>query len=231
MASVIDSFRDTFEDNLSFLKLIIFALPVYFGYSLSLHANGDYTVVWIIGLITAFFMLGYIAQITHGMLNDAERVLPKLNPITMAVQSLKVLISAGPFALILYGIGCWILSFFKDFPIEWISIVVQVIIGIVVAGLAVTSFLLYAKKQSVIAAYNLKKLSERAGDIMIGIIFLVVQFAVVNVLTVGFLAYTISVLFMPGPLLYAFCSYALVFNLAALGHFLAQVGYETINYD
>ena len=231
MASVIDSFRDTFEDNLSFFKLIIFALPVYFCYSLSLHANGDYTLVWVIGLITGFFMLGYIAQITHGMLNDSEKVLPTINPLSMAVQSLKVLISAGPFTLIFYGIGCWILSFFKDFPIEWIGIAVQVIVGIVVAGLAVTSFLLYAKKQSVIAAYNLKKLSDRAGDIMIGIIFLVVQFAVVNVLTVGFIAYTISVLFTPGPLLYAFCAYGLVFNFAALGHFLAQVGYETISYD
>lgn len=231
MASIIDSFRETFEDNLSFFKLVIFAVPVYFCYTMFLTANGNFSAIWTLGIITAFFMLGYVAEISNNVLNEKDNVLPKLNFLKILLSSVKTIIAIGPMTAISAGLGNYALSFLTNIPIQWVVILFQIIIWLIVASIALTSFLLYIKKESIIDAYNLKLLVEKSGDVLLGIIFFVLQVLIINIPTTAFLGYTISVLFGVGPTLYAFCAYAIIFNIGAAGHYFAQMGYEIIGYD
>ncbi|MBP7212383.1 hypothetical protein KBA27_06060 [bacterium] len=231
MASIIDSFRETFEDNLSFVKIAVFAIPLYYCYTMSLTANGKYGGVWTLGLITAFFLIGYFAEITSGVLNEGDCVLPSLNFLKMAISSLKLLISIGPLTLIAISIANFALSFTTQIPLPWLITTIQVIVWLIVISISLSQFLLFVRKESIISAYNLKAVSDKCGDIIVGLIFFVIQLLLINIPTCAFLGYTIGVLFGIGPVLYAFLSYAVIFNIAATGHYFAQLGYEIMGYD
>lgn len=230
MANILDSFRETFEDKNAFFKLTVFAAPLYYAYDLYLKNPKDMETINLILIITGFFLLGFFIKTTSNVLNEQDRVLPSLNPLKLAWASIKSIIAIGPISWITLVLADMLIKFLTGFTstIPWLSIGLAIIIWSFAASICLTSFLMFVKRESIIDAYNFKKLSNCAGDLLIGVFFCFVQVFLVNLPTTILIGYSISVLLGVGPIEYGFIAYSIVFNIAIIAHYMAQLQYEVL---
>lgn len=229
MASIIDSFRDVFTDKLSFLKLVVLALPVYYSYQLYMGSKPGYGgFFWVTG-ITLFFLLGFFIKIVSNMLSDAPKLLPSLNPITLGFSAAKGLIAILPASWISIFLANKICSIIYIVP--WLDTTLKTCLWLVAASVIMTTLLMFCTKEKIKDVFNFQLLSKASGDMILALIFFVIQLAVVNVLTIGFIGYTLLILFGQGLLFNFFVAYALVFNFAVFAHYMAQVHYELIGLE
>lgn len=226
MASIIDAYRETFSDNFSFFKIATFAIPVYFCYALFIGSKGDFTGFTWLTVITVFFLFGFLIKTTNGVLNEANSVLPSLNPLKLAFAAFKGIIAIGPITLITILLTNYICSLINIIP--WLDITLKVILWFVAAAVIVTSFLMFVKREKIKDAYNIKLLFDKAGDLIVRLLVFIIQIVLINLVIAGFFAYTLIVLFGFGPVLDAFLAYVLVFNVGVIGHYLAQLQYESL---
>jgi len=228
MASIIDSFKDTFSDRLSFIKIAVLATPVYYTYRLYVDAAGDYTGFWWMALFTFLILFGFLTKVTNNIINDNDTVLPSLNPFPIIWSASKGLLAILVPGLISYFIAVYLCSLINI--IDWLDITMKTVIWIVYAAVVLTSFLMYAKREKIQDAYNVKVIFDEAGDLMVVILVFIIQLIVINIPTVVFIGYTILVLFGFGPVFDVFVSLALVFNVGVTGHYLGQTQFEVIEY-
>ena len=229
MASIIDSFRETFGDNLSFLKIFILSIPVYCSYQVYINDKKDYTgFFWLTG-ITLFFLFGLLIKVTNNVLNEKDSVLPSFNPFPLAFSAFKGSIAVGPAAWISCALANYVCSFINIIP--WLDITLKSVIWLVVAAVITTSFLMFSTKERILDSYNLKILSDKSGDLMVMLIFFLLQLILINIPTTVFIGYVLIILFGFGPIINEFIAIALVFNIAVTGHYMAQVHYEVFSYE
>lgn len=228
MASIIDSFREVFSDNLSFLKMIILAIPVYFSYHIYFETKQDFTgFFWLAGL-TIFFLWGVLIDVTNNVLSERNQVLPSLNPFPIAFTAFKGVLAIAPVAVITFLLANYLSSLIKIMP--WIDFTLKFIIWFIVIAVIITAFLLFCTQKRILDAYNVKLLFQKLSDVAITLLFFFVQLAVANLPTTVFLGYTLLILFGVGPIFNSFMSLAIVFNIAVIGHYMAQVHYEVLTY-
>ena len=226
MANIIDSFKEVFSDNFSFLKLAVFAAPIYYSYDVFLKSpKAFWADIWVVYL-TLFFLVGFFIKTTNNVLNERDRVLPSLNPFKLGFASIKGLIAFGPLTAISLLLANYVNSFINIAP--QFDITMKTIIWMLAAAISLTSFLMFIKDEKISAAYNLKIISEKSPDLMVGVIFFLIQLVIVNLATTVFIYYSLNILFGAGPFLYAFIAYAIVFNVAVTAHYMAQLQYEIL---
>lgn len=228
MASILDSFREVYGDHLSFIKILVLSIPVFYCYQIYAAAkvNGNFNDFFLMSYITLFFIFGFVIEITNNVINERDKILPSLNPITLAVTSFKGVLAVGPAILI----TCFIANYLSAFIniIFWLDIILKTVLWLVAASIIVTSYLLFAANKKIIEAYNVKTIFQKAGDLIVVLIFFVLQLIIMNIPTSAFIGYTVFVLFYYGFVFDAFIAIAVVFNLAVLGHYLGQVNYEVL---
>lgn len=225
MASIIDSFRETASDNLAFFKMGAFAIPLYFSYTNYVKNHS----LDLLAYITLFFLFGFLIKTTSGVLNEKDTVLPPLNPFTLALAAAKGIIAVAPVAAISAFIANYFASIINIEPT--VDIIMESILWLLVVAIGLTCFLMFVRREKIADAYNMKTISDKSADLMIAIIFFILQLVIVNIFTTVFIGYVLFVLFGLGPLLYFYIALAIVFNVGVSGHYLAQLQYEVLGYD
>ncbi|MFA7658292.1 MAG: hypothetical protein WCY19_02545 [Candidatus Gastranaerophilaceae bacterium] len=228
MASMIDSFGETFSDRLSFLKIFVFSIPVYYSYYLYSTTKDDFTgFFWMAGL-TLFLLFGVLIKTSGNVANERDAILPSLNPFPLAAAAAKGIVAIGPYVIITSLLANYLCSLISIIP--WLDITLKSLIWIIAASIMVTSFLMFVTNEKILEAYNLKVLAQSAGDLIVMIVVFVIKLAIINIPVVGFIGYVLLVLFGFGPVFDYFWAFVLAFNIAAIGHYLGQVHYEILNY-
>lgn len=228
MASIVDSFRDIFSDKYSFFKIIIFTIAIYYDYPLYLNYKNDPASFTILTFIIAFFLFGFLIKTTNNIINERICILPSLNPIQLGISSIRGFLAILPSTLIscfLANTACSMLH-----TIEWFDYTAKTIIWVLAASVIISSYILFTVNEKIIEAYKLWKLSDKAGDIIVTIIVLIIQLLLVNAIVLGFLIYAIMILFGAGPILNFVISLAVVYNICAIGHYIGQMHYENVQY-
>ena len=91
MASIKDAFEESYQDNLAFLKFIIFAIPVYYCVHLYTTAvKGDLTGFWWMASITFLLLFGFLIKCTTNVRNGKDLFFRHLTFLTFFGQVLKV---------------------------------------------------------------------------------------------------------------------------------------------
>lgn len=228
MASIIDSFREVLGDRLAFLKIVLLAIPVNYTYSLYVGSNGDFAKYSWMLYLTLFLLFGMLVKITNNVANEKECIFPSFNPLSFLLDTFKGILAILPAALICYWIASYFCSLINIIP--WLDITLKSIIWLVVVAIVVTSFLMFTTNKKILEAYNVKMIFDKAGDLIVTLIFFVIQAVVINVPTAAFIGYTLLILFGFGPIFDFYVCFAIVFNIGVMGHYLGQVHYETITY-
>lgn len=233
MASVKDAFEEVMHDNSSSLKCILYAIPLFYSVNMYFNSQVDYSAFFWMAGITFVLLFGFMLQCTSNVKNDKDRVLPSLNIFTLIGSGLKGLIALGPAIAVCCWVGFWAVSQINTFFTEPnTALTFKIITWLILGSLILTGYMLYSKNFKIIDAYNLKTISQSSMDIMVRIIFMIPGIAILNGLVVGSVTYLLWVfLGIPNPICTFFWCVAIVYNLAIIGHYIAQIDFETIQTD
>ena len=226
MASIVDSFREVFSDNLAVLKIIVLTIPLFYSYPLYVQAKGDHTGFTWMAVLTFLLLFGFLIGTAHNIISESDAVLPSLNPLKLLFNALKGILAVGPTILI----WCWVANYITSliYIVPWLDITLKVIIWIIVTAVILTALLMFCRRQRISDAYNLKFIFEKAGDLIVVVLFFMVQLLLINLPTTGFIGYVLLLLFGFGPVFDFYVALIIVFNLGVLGHYLGQVNYEAL---
>jgi hypothetical protein len=226
MASIIDSFRDVFVDKFSFFKILALACPLYYSYQVYMQSKSGFFWFSCVAGVTLFFMLGFFIRIINNMLNDCNSVLPSLNPFILGFVALKGVLAILPVTWISVWLANYVCSMIYIVP--WLDTTLKVYIWLVVVSVVLTTLLMFCTKEKIQDSYNMKLLSKASGDMILSLVFFVIQLVILNLPTTGFLGYTLLILFGQGSFFNFFVALAVVFNVAVAAHYMAQVHYELL---
>jgi len=229
MTSMLDAFKEVFSDHLSIAKLAIFTAPIFYLYQLYLITKTFTSDMFWILCGTLFFLFGFLIEITNNVINEKDSILPNLNPFRIAYDSVKGIIAVGPSFVISCFIAYYLCSTINIVP--WLDNSFKTTIWLVFSSIFIMAYLLFAQRKKILEAFNFKILGKKSGDLIVMILMFVLQLVVMNAVTTGFVAYTVFILFGYGPVFNFTLEFALIFNIAATGHYMAQVHYEVLTYD
>lgn len=231
MASMIDAWRDAFSENLSYLKFVIFAIPVYFV--VHFYQIGNMAMFNTFAPLLVILIFGLFTQAIYNVKTNKREVLT-LNPIEFIIGLLKTLVVLIPNGVIYGLIGYYITKY--NFPVAGIphfNTIFHVIVWLICGSIVLTSYLAFAKFQSIKQGFNYKIIFESCADVLLHILFMIPQIIIVNLLLVGPVAYLFF--FFKVPLNHwsfaAYCCCAFVVNISILGNYFAQASTEFVKGD
>ena len=230
MASLLDAFRETFSDENSLIKIVTMAIPVFVTVLLSQMGPSYWLYAAILGGIVIFTLFGLLIQVATSVLNEKDYVIPPINPFKFFFTAIKGSVAIAPITIICTFLF-FTLSKFLNFSNQYINLAIMIVMGMLFVSLILTSLLMYATREKITDVFNFQRLIGKTDDVLVTMIFFVLIFILLNAVTMGLMWYILYVLFGVGKILFAFSSYALVFNIIMVGHYLAQLQYEVLEYD
>ncbi len=231
MASMVDAFRDAFSENLAYLKFVIFAIPVYFVVNLFMVGQTD--MFELCAPILGILIFGLFTQAIYNVRTNRKEVLT-LNPIEFLMGLLKTLVVLLPNGLVFGTIGIYLTRY--NFPIDNVphfNEIYHYIVWLLCGSIILTSYLAFAKFQSLKQGFNYKIIFESCPDVLLQILFLIPQIAIVNLLLVGPVAYLYFFFKVPFEhwTFVAYCSAIAVVNISILANYMAQASTEFVKGD
>ena len=231
MASMIDAFRDAFSENLAYLKFVIFAIPVYFV--VHFFMVGQTEMFRFCAPLLGVLIFGLFTQAIYNVRTNRKEVLT-LNPIEFLLGLLKTLVVLIPNGLVFGTIGIYLTKY--NFPVDNVphfNEIYHIIVWLLCGSIILTSYLSFAKFQSLKAGFNYKVIFESCPDVLLHMIFLIPQIAIVNLLLVGPVAYLFFFFKVPFDhwTFVAYCSAVGVINVSILANYMAQASTEFVKGD
>ena len=143
---------------------------------------------------------------------------------------LKGLIALAPISIGVYFIAAFVNGQIAAYiPEGIVATVISYIFDAICSSLIFTSYLLYANKFQVLDAYNLKAVSNYCVDVLIALLFMGIMLTLVDIIIIAPITYVLWLFFgLAHPVTIFFWCFCYVFNLAIVGHYLAQISYEII---
>ena len=227
MASIKDSFDETFHDNGAMLKFILLAIPTFFiANNWTKQFFGFNTLL----IFTFFLLFGFMLKCTFNVRHGSDSCLPSYNIFAILWAGVKGSLALAPIGLAMYFLSKFLIGLAAGYiQYEQMMNVVTYIIYAICGSFVLTSYVLYANRFRILDAYNLKDLFTYCIDILIAIIFMLIQVAIVDAILIVPVTYVIWVFFgLPHPIALFFWSVVLAITLAMMGHYLAQIGFEII---
>lgn len=228
MASIVDSLSEAFLDSFAPLKLVGFAIPVYFAIAAFIDGNLPVLYMW----YCVVFIL-FLALLTQGIYNvrRSKREILSLNPWLLLKDLVKTIVAVLPNAVVWLG-AAFLLAKNVVIPInvDWAQKVFEWIVYIIVFAIIMTSYLCFSKTMKIAQAYNYKVIFDSCVDVLIALFFFVLQLAVVQVVLFGPVAYLyffFKVPFTHWTFLF-YSSIVAVVDLSITANYLAQIAYECI---
>jgi hypothetical protein len=229
MASIKDSFDEVLQDDKSIIKCVLLALPLYYCTDL-LMQKADMGYFTFIALVTGILLLGVALKCTQNVRKGQIYVLPSFNVFGILFEGIKGLIALSPLIILAYAIEYFIIQILNnifagtDFlnPFIWVT-------SAICSSIIYTGYLLYAKNFKILDAYNFVSIGKYCIDVLVAIIFMKIKLIFVDLIILVPVTYIVWLFFgIPHPIaIFLWCVVA-AFNIAMIGHYLAQTDYEII---
>ena len=227
MAYFKDAVEETIQDDHAILKYIIFAIPLYLTYYMYSTGNTGFIFVLLLA-ISVLMLLGILTICTTNVLCNNSQILPDLNWVIFK-EGVITLFAIAPAVLINLGLPYYITRSFS-LPSDKFDIILKIFIWFAFISIIFTTYLLFVKEKKFKDVYNLKAISDFGANIMISLIFMIPLILLVNVILLAPITYLIALFFgIPNPIYDFICCVFLVWNIAIIGNYLAQIGMETID--
>lgn len=228
MASVVDAFNDAVSEDLAWIKIGLYTIPVFFLAQLFIIGKMSEFYFW--GSIMGLVILGLLTKgINNVRMNKREILI--LNPLDLIKVILKTFVVLVPHVIIFGSLGFFILNN-VTLPIDvpHMPLIFSIIVWALLFSIVLTSYLSYAKYLKIPQGYNYRVITESCIDVLVGCIFFIPQLFIANAILIGPVAYVFFYLGLPftNVLFVAYCSAVFIVNISVLANFLAQTAYEFI---
>lgn len=229
MASIKDAFEETLQEEHALAMYIIFAIPLFLCTKFLLEA--DKTGYFIItSLFASVLLIGFALKCTSNVRSGSNNVLPSFNIFPILWDGIRGIIVLAPLIIIAYTLEFFIAGFLAKVITHPTTLRIFILITTGLCNSIVyTGYILFARRFRASDVYDFKTISTYCVDILIAVIFMKLQMILVNLIVAGPITYLIWIFFgIPHPVATFFWCVIAVFNLAIMGHYMAQIDYEVI---
>lgn len=232
MASIKDAFEESFQDNHSFFKFFVLALPVYYCTNAYLNKENLVPLFWVFTL-TFLLLFGFVIKCTTNVRNGANNVLPGLNIFDLIWTGTKGTVALGPVIVINCILAHYLCKFTANFIVDEGTLnVFKFVIWSIFGAIIMTGYLGYAKTFKIKDAYNFKAISQSSTDVLIAVLFMIPQVLLAAGLVLVPASYILWLFFgMSHSIAIFYYCIVFVFTLAVSAHYLAQIDFEVIPRD
>ena len=228
MASIVDAFEESLQDNHAIFKIVLYTIPLYYCIHLLMEkASSGYFVF--VTVMTSILLLGFALKCSQNVRSGQNSVLPSFNVFGVFFEGLKGTVALLPMLIISLVVEHFasemLANYFSD---TLLNVFIWIITGLC-ASLVYTAYILYAKRFKITDAYNFGLISKYCVDILLAVIFMKIKLILADLLLLLPVTYVIWLFFgIPHPVAIFFWCLISVFSIAMIGHYLSQVGYEII---
>lgn len=228
MASVVDAFNEALSEDLSFVKIALYSIPVYFCAKFFLV--GKMGMFYFYGVLTAILLLGLLTQGINNVRMNKSEILT-LKPLCLLNAVIRTFIAVAP-QLAIFGTIGYLLVKHIHIPIELphVPLIFAIIVWSIMFSIILTSYISFSKYLKIEQAFNYKVIGESCIDVLVSFLFFIPQLLIANLVLVGPVAYLFFFFHLPfthwGFVMY--CSLAFIVNISILANYLAQASYEHI---
>jgi len=228
MASIVDAFNDALSEDFAYMKIIVFAIPVYFV--INLFLVGKMSMFTFYGSIVGVLLLSLLTVGINNVRRSRKEILT-LNFLTLGIALLKTVAVVVPQALIFGSIGyCLTNKVILPVDLPHFSLIYSILVWAIIFSIVLTSYLSFAKYMKILQGYNYKVIFEACIDILVSFLFFIPQLALANIVLLGPVAYLYSFFHLPFEHwgFVAYSSAVIIINVSILANYLAQASYENI---
>lgn len=231
MASIKDAFEETLQDEHALAMYIIFAIPLFLCTKFLVEAKAEAFLTT--AIFTSVLYIGFMLKCTSNVRASQNVVLPSFNIFPLLWNGLKGIIVLAPLIIIAYTLEYFIAGWLGNIIANpaTLNIFIAITTGLC-NSLVYTGYILYARRFKATDVYDFKTIGTYCIDILIAVIFMKLQVFLINLIILTPVTYLIWIFFgLPHPIATFFWCTVIVFNLAIMGHYMAQIDYETIEED
>lgn len=233
MASIKDALEESLNEPNSLLKFFIFTLPVFGAFCCYMNKMQNSVWFYILAFLSFIVILGTMARCANNVMNYRDYTLPTFNVFTLFFDAIRSIIALIPALAVNGGIAWFVIT--KLVPmisVEPVAKGVTYITYAVCGAILLTVFMLFCKKFSFANVFDLKAISDSCIDVMIQMIWMVVQIAIIDAVIAGSLTYLFWLFIgIENVVMYFVWCMTVVFNAALVGNYLGQLNYEALHQE
>ncbi len=229
MASIKDAFDDTLQDEHALAMYIIFAIPLYLCTKFLLDVDKANCFVATL-LFAVVLLVGFMLKCTRNVRSNGTTVLPSFNIFPLLWNGIRAIIVLAPLIIIAITLQYYIAKFLSNLIANPVLLQTFTLISTGLCNSIIyTGYILYSRRFRAMDVYDFKTISTYCVDILIAVIFMLVQVFVVDLIIVTPVTYFIWIFFgLPHPIATFYWCVVIVFNFAIMGHYMAQIDYEIV---
>lgn len=229
MASIKDAFEETLQDEHAMALYIIFAIPLFFCTKFLIEPD---KMMYFLptAIITAILYIGFALKCTSNVRTNCTTVLPSFNIFSLIWNGIRGVIILAPLTIIAYTLQYFIaMGLTNIIPFDlYLKIFVLITSGLC-NSIVYTGYILYSRNFRATDVYNFSIIGKYCVDILIEVFFMKIKLFLVDLIVLIPVLYLIWIFFgIPHQIATFYCCVVIVFNLAIMGHYMAQIDYETI---
>lgn len=228
MASLKEAYDSTIGESFTGLKLLIWAIPLYFCRVLYLENNIGFLTV--IGGIFALLLIGFLTESAFNAIDKRPELVPGLNIFSMAYNGIKALLALAIPLGIAYFLGNLINGFIHIQDPTW-QMTANIFVWFFMAALPVSAYIVFIRRLNVFESFNIKKILIAYGDSFMTFSYLVVELFLIAFIVIGFITYMfwLFVGLDNGLINFIWCI-AVMYNLVIAANYLAQLSEEVFAF-
>ncbi|MBR1424223.1 hypothetical protein IJ579_01515 [bacterium] len=231
MSSIISHFNESFADNLSVVKMIIYTIPVFICASFFVKGEMNSFYFWLIPLL--LFFLGVLTKGINNIRTNNNELLT-FNIWEIIYSMALSIVCVVPQIIIFGAIGLLIVNFIK-LPVELphFQLIFEIIIWSILGSIVLTSYLAFAKHMYILQAFNYKLIIDSCMDVLVSLMFFVPQLMLANAIMVAPALAICSQFGIPYThwAFIAYYSFLVVVNISLLANYFAETAFENIKED
>ncbi|MCM1338594.1 MAG: hypothetical protein NC191_02860 [Muribaculaceae bacterium] len=229
MANIVDAFNDSLTEDMAYLKIAVYAVPVYM--IANMFVIGKTATIPFFAILVGLLFLALLTQGINNVRLNRKEILT-FNFVKLGMTLLKTAVVLIPQILVFGAIGHQ-LTTKVSIPIDLpqVPLIYSIIVWSIIFSIILTSYLSFAKYLRIKQGYNFKIIVESCIDVLISFLFFIPQIILANIILIGPVAYVFSV-FNPDFANHwgfvAYCSMVFVVNISILANYLALTSFEQI---
>ena len=229
MASIVSAFNDAFSEKRSFLKIALYAIPVFLCARLFL--SGQMNSFYLYGTITAVLLFILMTIGINNVRENNQEILT-LHPLKLLLAFIKTAIVVIPQAIFWLGIAYAITKVIViPEEIPHANLIFNIVVWSITGTMVFTAYLSFAKYMEIRDGYNYQIIFLSCVDVFAALLFYALQIVLAAAVIVGPFAYVYYYLIHVPFDHWSFvllCSLAGVACVSISANYFAQVSYEYI---
>lgn len=228
MASIKEAYDSTIGESFTGLKLILWAIPLY--YCRALYLENNIGLLTVVGGLFGLLLIGFLTESAFNAIDKKPELIPGVNFLSMAWTGLKTVIAMAMSVGVAYILGLTILGFINIEDPTW-KMTADIFVWLFLAALPVSAYIIFIRRLNVFEAFNLKKIGIAYGDAFITFSYLIVKLVIIALIVVGFITYMFWLFVgLDNAIINFIWCVAVMYNLTVMTNYLAQLSEEIFTF-